>query len=53
MRQAYQGVIPRRKPISVKPNKGEKGLFDIMDGNSTYFVAKKLGMKFLPVLIQN
>lgn len=49
MRQAYQGVIPKRKPISVKPNKEEKGLFDIVDGNSTYFAAKKIGIRSLPV----
>ena len=48
MRQAYQGVIPRRKPISIRPSIEEKGFFDIVDGNSTYFVAKKIGMKSLP-----
>jgi hypothetical protein len=53
MRQAYQGKIPRRKPISVNPNKEEKGLFDIIDGNSTYFVAKQIGMKSLPIRYQN
>ncbi|MGK7371331.1 MAG: hypothetical protein ACNS60_10650 [Candidatus Cyclobacteriaceae bacterium M2_1C_046] len=51
MRQAYQGIIPRRKPISVRPNTEEKGLFDIIDGNSTYYVAKQVGMKSLPVLL--
>ena len=51
MRQAYQGVIPRRKPISVKPNKEEKGLFDIMDGNSTYYVCNKMGFVTLPIII--
>jgi hypothetical protein len=51
MRQAYQGVIPRRKPISVRPNREEKGLFDIIDGNSTYFVAKQIGFRNLPVCI--
>ncbi|MGK7371329.1 MAG: hypothetical protein ACNS64_14050 [Candidatus Halalkalibacterium sp. M3_1C_030] len=52
MRQAYQGKIPRRKPISVRPNTEEKGLFDIIDGNSTYFVAKQIGMKSLPVVLK-
>ena len=51
MRQAYQGKIPRRKPISIRPSEEEKGLFDILDGNSTYFVAKQIGMKSLPVLL--
>ena len=49
MRQSYQVSIPRRKPISVRPNAEEKGLFDIIDGNSTYFVAKHIGMKSLPI----
>ncbi|WP_445664419.1 hypothetical protein [Fodinibius sp. AD559] len=49
MRQAYQRVIPRRKPISARPNKEGNGLFDIIDGNSTYFVAKQIGMKTVPV----
>ena len=49
MRQAYQGVILRRKPISIRPNVEEKGLFDIVDGNSTYFVAMQLGIRTLPV----
>jgi len=49
MRQAYQGIIPRRKPISIRSNAEEIGLFDIVDGNSTYFVAKQIGMKSLPV----
>ncbi|MFH5884021.1 hypothetical protein ACG2F4_06890 [Halalkalibaculum sp. DA3122] len=53
MRQAYQGIIPRRKPISIRPNKEEKGLCDIVDGNSTYFVAKQIGMKSLPIEIVN
>lgn len=53
MRQAYQGIIPRRKPISIRPNKEQKSLFDITDGNSTYFVAKQIILKSLPVLIQN
>ena len=52
MRQAYQGLIPRRKPISIRPNVEEKDLFDIIDGNSTYFVAKQIGMKSLPAIIQ-
>jgi len=51
MRQAYQGIIPRRKPISIRPNKEQKGLFDITDGNSTYFVAKNFGVKSLPVIL--
>jgi hypothetical protein len=49
MRQAYQGVIPKRKPISIRPSAEEKGLFDIVDGNSTYYVANIFGMKALPV----
>ncbi|WP_142715424.1 hypothetical protein [Fodinibius sediminis] len=49
MRQAYQGIMPRRKPISIRPSEEEKGLFDIIDGNSTYFVAKQIGIKSLPV----
>ena len=52
MRQAYQGLIPRRKPISVRPNAEEKGLFDIIDGNSTYFVAKQIGVKSLPIILK-
>ena len=52
MRQAYLGVIPRRNPISVRPNKEEKGFWDIVDGNSTYFVAKQIGMKSLPIMLK-
>ncbi len=52
MRQAYQGVIPKRKPISIIPSEEEKGLFDIIDGNSTYFVAKQIGMKSLPIMLK-
>jgi len=51
MRQAYQGLIPRRKPISIRPSAKGKGLYDIVDGNSTYFVAKQIGMKSLPIKI--
>ncbi|TYP93522.1 hypothetical protein LX73_1227 [Fodinibius salinus] len=51
MRQAYQGSIPRRNPISIRPNAEEKDLFDIIDGNSTYFVAKQIGMMSLPVVL--
>lgn len=51
MRQAYQRAIPRRKPLSVTPSKEEKGLFDIVDGNSTFFVAKNIGIKSLPVIL--
>lgn len=53
MRQAYQGIIPWRKPISIKPSEEGKGLFDIVDGNSTYFVAKQIGMKSLPISLYN
>ncbi|MCW9706834.1 hypothetical protein [Fodinibius salsisoli] len=49
MRQAYQGIIPRRKPISIIPNE-EKGLFDIVDGNSTYFIAKQIGIVSMPII---
>ncbi len=52
MRQAYQGIISRRKPIFVRPSVDGKGLFDILDGNSTYFVAKQIGMKSLPVVLK-
>ncbi|WP_441000405.1 hypothetical protein [Fodinibius sp. SL11] len=52
MRQAYQGIIPRRKPISIRPSVEELGLFDIVDGNSTYFVAKKVGIKSLPIMLK-
>ncbi len=48
MRQAYHGIIPRRKSISIRPSE-EKGFFDIVDGNSTYYVAKQIGIKSLPV----
>ncbi|MDZ7692076.1 MAG: hypothetical protein U5K69_13255 [Balneolaceae bacterium] len=51
MRQAYQKVIHKRKPISIRPNAEEIGLFDIIDGNSTYFVAKQIGMKSLAVTL--
>jgi hypothetical protein len=51
MRQAYQGLIPRRNPISIRPSVKEKGQFDIIDGNSTYFVAKKIGVKSLPIIL--
>lgn len=53
MRQAYQGLIHRRKPISIRPSKEEKGIFDIIDGNSTYFVAKQIGMKSIPIIFQD
>ena len=51
MRQAYQGLIPRRNPISVSPNAKEKVLFDIVDGNSTYIVAKQIGIKSIPIIL--
>jgi hypothetical protein len=51
MRQAYQGKIPRRKPISVRLNRTEIGLFDIVDGNSTYIAAKQIGIKSIPIIL--
>ena len=51
MRQAYQGKIPRRKPISVRLNRTEIDLFDIVDGNSTYIAAKQIGIKSIPIIL--
>lgn len=43
MRLAYNGEKDRRKPITIAPAKN--GMFEIVDGNSTYAVAKKNGWK--------
>lgn len=43
MRLAYNGEKDRRKPITIAPAKN--GMFKIVDGNSTYAVAKKNGWK--------
>lgn len=53
MRHAYQGVIPRRKPVFIRLTEEEEGLFDIVDGNSTYFVAKQIGIRSLPIIFKD
>jgi len=51
MREAYHGKRSRRKPLEVSPDIDENGSFSILDGNSTYFVAKNIGMKALPIIV--
>jgi hypothetical protein len=48
---AYKGQIGRRDPLSVKRSADGK-TYEIVDGNSTYAVAKANGWKKLPVIIQ-
>lgn len=50
MRLAYDGKIGRREPLSVKKNPDET--YSILDGNSTYAVAKGNGWKRLPAIVQ-
>ena len=38
------------EPLIVKPN-GEK--YEIISGNKRYFIAKKIGIETIPVLIRN
>ena len=49
MGKAYAGSAKRRDPIKVKEN--PDGSFSILDGNSTFNVAKRMGWKALPVEI--
>ncbi|MDR8392242.1 hypothetical protein NC796_13900 [Aliifodinibius sp. S!AR15-10] len=51
MREAYHGLRSKRKPISVRPSGKYKNCYDILDGNSTWHVAKKIGMEVLPAQI--
>lgn len=41
----------KRAPISVR--KTENGKFEIVDGNTTFYILKKLGYKEIPVAIDN
>lgn len=49
MLAAYQGTGGRRKPISVR-KKGST--YEILDGNSTYAVAKRSGWSSIPAHIK-
>lgn len=51
MRKAAQGLMNKRKPLSVIPN--EDGTFTLADGNSTYAVAIQQGWNSLPVRIMS
>ena len=51
MREAYQGLRPQRKPVLVRLNKMNKGQFDIIDGNSSYYIAQQIGITSLPVIM--
>lgn len=50
MRLAYDGKYDKRKPISVQAVGG--GRYKILDGNSTYAVAKASGWKRIPVEVE-
>ena len=52
MRASFWGKGERRKPLDINPASGDDGSFDIVDGNSTYHVAKMIGMKYLPVKVK-
>jgi len=47
MRMAFEGLNSKRDPISVR--KEADGSFTVLDGNSTYAVAKAAGWSSLPV----
>ncbi|MGK7371022.1 MAG: hypothetical protein ACNS64_12480 [Candidatus Halalkalibacterium sp. M3_1C_030] len=49
MKEAYRGLRPKRTPILIQSSKKYRGQFDILDGNSTVYVARKIGMKSIPV----
>ncbi|MDR8389931.1 hypothetical protein NC796_02195 [Aliifodinibius sp. S!AR15-10] len=49
MRATYYGKRPRRKPLEVIPGIDENGKFSILDGNSTYFMAKQIGIQAIPI----
>ena len=51
MREAYQGLCSKRKPILVQLYKMNKGQFDIIDGNSSYYIAQQIGITSLPVIM--
>ena len=51
MKQAAQGLMNKRKPLSVIPN--EDGTFTLADGNSTYAVAVDQGFNSLPVRVMS
>jgi len=48
MRQAYNGEIARRKPITVSKRPG--GGWNVEDGNSTMLTAKRHGWKTIPAV---
>lgn len=50
MRLAYDGKIGRRDPITVA--KTTQGNYSIVDGNSTFAIAKENGWKKLPVIVR-
>jgi ppGpp synthetase/RelA/SpoT-type nucleotidyltranferase len=49
MANAYNGSGAKRKPISVKEEGG--GMYTVVDGNSTTFIANKNKWKSLPALV--
>lgn len=52
MQASYKGSYDKRAPLSVAPSQKQEDLYDILDGNSTWHVAKKIGMKALPITIK-
>ena len=50
MRAAYAGSGGKRSPIALR--RRVDGRFDIVDGNTTYHVARKSGWKSIPAMIE-
>ena len=50
MDEAAHGLRERRPPITVSPR--ADGAYDVVDGNSTFAVAKARGWSHLPCLIK-
>lgn len=50
MRAAYAGSGGKRSPIALR--RRADGRFDIVDGNTTFHVARKSGWKFIPATIE-
>lgn len=48
MLDAKNGLLEKRKPLSIKKHADNKQRYLLMDGNSTYFVALFWGIKKLP-----
>lgn len=50
MQAAYEGKGGKRVPISLR--RREDGRYDIVDGNTTFYVAQKSGWKSIPATIE-